>query len=264
MWIVKSSTQPARSGTQSIERAVQLLRELAARGARGWGLRGLAEHCGLDVATVHRMLKCLVDEGLVQQRASDKRYLLGPLNFELGMGVPNRIGLAEASRQAVRQLVRRTPRVTTSVVLRSGDDCVCIARAGAASFSSEASAIREGQRVALLSRLSGMAIVAALPPAEVQAMFARSHQRLAYFGEDFLARAQAIVQACQGHGYAVSTGAVLYQVNSLAVTFGSGSAPVGALALSAWSNDYPDETVRSLLPQLQAAAATLAAYAPEL
>lgn len=254
----------ARSGTQSIERAVHLLRELALRGARGWGLRGLAEHCGLDVATVHRILKCLVDEGLVQQRASDRRYLLGPMNFELGVSVHNRAGLVDAARQAVRQLARKFPRITTSVVVRSGGDCVCIARAGAASFPSVASAIREGQRVALLSRLSGMAIVAALPPQQAQAIIVRGRQQLAHLGEDFLARAQAIVRASHRQGHVFSSGIVLHEVNSLAVAFGPEWAPIGSLAVSAWCHDYSAEALYAMLPHLQEAAGLLAASAPEV
>ncbi|MFT3721669.1 IclR family transcriptional regulator [Pseudorhodoferax sp.] len=260
---MKAPEPPARTGTQSIERAVHLLRELAARGARGWGLRGLAGHCGLEVATVHRMLKCLVDTGLVQQRASDRRYLLGPLNFELGLCVPNRIGLPEAARQAVRQLARKFSRVTSSVVVRSGDECICIARAGAASFDSQASAIREGHSAPLLSRLSGMAIVAALPPHEAEPLVARSQLRLAHFGGDFLAHARTILQDSRCRGHAFSAGAVLYRVHSLAVAFGPENAPIGSIAVSAWSDDYSADALQAVLPHLQAAAVVLAAHAPQ-
>ena len=95
-----SSTAP-RSGTQSIERAALLLRELATRGTAGWSLRDLALHCELDRATVHRMLKCMVRERLVQQRAADQRYLLGPLAFELGASLPQ-----QQSETAHQRLVK--------------------------------------------------------------------------------------------------------------------------------------------------------------
>src|SRR5438128_1564282 len=82
------TARPARSGTQSIERAALLLRELALRGTAGWSLRDLALHCELDRATVHRMLKCMIDERLVHQRA-DRKYMLGPMVFELGASLPH-------------------------------------------------------------------------------------------------------------------------------------------------------------------------------
>jgi DNA-binding IclR family transcriptional regulator len=55
-------------GTQSIERAVALLKELSARGTFGWRLSDLAAHCNLDKGTAHRILNCLQRERLVQQR----------------------------------------------------------------------------------------------------------------------------------------------------------------------------------------------------
>ncbi|QYY34008.1 helix-turn-helix domain-containing protein (plasmid) [Cupriavidus pinatubonensis] len=55
-----------RSGTQSIQRAVLILRELASRDMAGWALHDLAARCGLDRATVHRIFKCLIGDGLVQ------------------------------------------------------------------------------------------------------------------------------------------------------------------------------------------------------
>src|SRR5919106_3409986 len=72
-------------GTQTVGRAVSLLREVAARGSFGWRLTDLAAHCGLDKATAYRMLKCLEEERLVKRRASDRHYLPGPLLFELGL-----------------------------------------------------------------------------------------------------------------------------------------------------------------------------------
>lgn len=263
MWSMSHAKPlPARAGTQSIERAVYLLRELALRGARGWGLRDLAAHCGLEVATVHRILKCLVAEGLVQQRASDQRYLLGLLNFELGLSVHNRSGFVEVARQTVRRVARQFPKTVSAILVRSGDDCVCVARGGSASFSSAAVAILEGQRRPLLARLSGMAIVAMLPEQEAQAIFERGCQRMAHFGEAYLDQAHALMQACRQQGYALSIGTMLHRVNSLSVPFGAAGAPIGALAVSALSSDYDVEGLQAMLPRLQDCVRVLAAQAP--
>lgn len=259
---MKTSTPQHRTGTQSIERAVYLLRELAARGVRGWGLGGLAAHCELDEATVHRILKCLIAEGLVEQRASDKRYLLGAMNYEMGMSVPHRRSLTDASRRAVSQLARQIPRVTASVVVRSGDDCVCIARAGAPSFISKSSAMPVGARAPLLSRISGMLIVAALPQEAAQAIVERNRRRMAHFGDTFIRNAEDIVHASRGRSYAISAGLFLYQVNSIAVHFGPENAPVGALAISARCDDYAVSALKALRPKLEATAAALAEQAP--
>ncbi|MGH8649199.1 MAG: helix-turn-helix domain-containing protein, partial [Burkholderiales bacterium] len=53
------------TGTQSIERALTLLREIAAHNRSGSRLLDLATRTGLQRPTVHRMLKCLTTESIV-------------------------------------------------------------------------------------------------------------------------------------------------------------------------------------------------------
>jgi len=258
------ATSPAspRSGTQLLERAALLLRELAARGAAGWSLRDLAQHCGLDRATVHRILKCLVQQRLVEQRAYDRRYLIGPMNHELGLSVPHRDELTEAARATARRLARSADRVVALAFLRSGDDCVCMARSGATSYTSEAAAIRVGHRGPLLTLASGVAIVAALSAEEARAVCARNRARLAHFGAAHLGRVETLVRASQRQGHVLSTGVVWQGIHSAAVAFGRPGAPVGSLVLSASSGDYPAEAMRRLLPALREAADALAAQFP--
>src|SRR6185503_9971921 len=54
------------TGTQSIERALTLLREIAAHNRGGSRLLDLATRTALQRPTVHRMLKCLASENMVQ------------------------------------------------------------------------------------------------------------------------------------------------------------------------------------------------------
>ena len=73
------------TGTQSIERALLLLREIAAHNRTGSRLLDLATRTSLQRPTVHRMLKCLAHEGMVQQDPDTHRYYLGSMAFELGL-----------------------------------------------------------------------------------------------------------------------------------------------------------------------------------
>lgn len=252
-----SSSAAPRSGTQSIERAALLLRELATRGTAGWSLRDLALHCELDRATVHRMLKCMVRERLVQQRAADQRYLLGPLAFELGASLPQQQALCEDMRSTVRRLARRVQGVVALAFLRSGDDSVCIARAGAASYTSEGTAIRVGHRAPLLTMASGVAILAALPNAEMRATLARNRRRLAHLGSSHLAQLEALAHASARSGQVLSSGVVWQGIHSAAVAFGTQAGPVGSLVLSGAAAEFPAERLRRLLPELREAAESL-------
>ncbi|MEV4320395.1 IclR family transcriptional regulator [Actinocrispum sp. NPDC049592] len=68
---------------QSVQRAVQLLRLLAAGGPR-LGLAELAERVGVAKPTVHALLRTLEAEGLVSQDRQTGRYVLGPGVLSLG------------------------------------------------------------------------------------------------------------------------------------------------------------------------------------
>src|SRR5262245_13123283 len=118
-----------RAGTQTIERSVLILKELAARGTIGWRLSDLAKSCELDRGTTHRMLACLVRERLARQRASDRRYVPGPLLFELGLALPALSAFQSACAGPLARAAKRLGGVSL-LCLRSGAEFVCAGRAG--------------------------------------------------------------------------------------------------------------------------------------
>src|SRR4249919_3809565 len=64
-------------GTQSIQRAVALLRILAAAPETGLGLTEISKQAELTRPTTHRILGVLVAEGIVEQRTGTRRYVVG-------------------------------------------------------------------------------------------------------------------------------------------------------------------------------------------
>ncbi|CAO3450025.1 AMP-dependent synthetase and ligase [Azospirillum largimobile] len=74
----------AAGGTQSLERAIALLRAVADAGTDGARLADLMAGVGLSKATAHRLLMALAREGLVEQDGRSKRYHLGPDLVALG------------------------------------------------------------------------------------------------------------------------------------------------------------------------------------
>lgn len=71
-------TTPLSGGTQSLERAIALLRAVAAAGEDGARLADLMSEVGLSKATAHRLLMALSREGLIEQDNRSRRYHLGP------------------------------------------------------------------------------------------------------------------------------------------------------------------------------------------
>lgn len=85
--IVEMTTtmERARGGSQTVEKALDLLEELA--GARD-GVRNLdvARDLGLDKSTTHRLLSTLERRGYVRRDEGTKRFVLGPRLLELATG----------------------------------------------------------------------------------------------------------------------------------------------------------------------------------
>lgn len=74
----KSPLPALSGGTQSLERAIALLRAVAASGVDGARLADLMTGVGLSKATAHRLLMALSREGLIEQDSRSRRYHLGP------------------------------------------------------------------------------------------------------------------------------------------------------------------------------------------
>ena len=106
-----------------------ILRLMTRRGAPGWRLSEISKATNLPHPTASRLLKCLVDEGLVVvvRDAATKRYRLGPLNFELGLAS----GVKHEFRDQIRPILKHLAAETGDTVylqIRSGLEVVCLDR----------------------------------------------------------------------------------------------------------------------------------------
>jgi len=148
-----------RSGTRSLSRALKLARVVASRPVMGWRLADLAVACDLDRGTVHRMLACMVAERFVEQRATDRHYLPGPLMFELGLALPQHTRYHQNAQAIITQLAHRMCGVVI-FLLRSGNEFVCSARAGACELAG--AMVHVGARRPLITSAGGVAILQTL------------------------------------------------------------------------------------------------------
>lgn len=84
----------SRSGAQSVERALSVLRTFETE--TDLGITEIAERTGLTVSTAHRLARALLGGGLLIQDASTERYRLGPTLIVLGRRAETRLGYAQA------------------------------------------------------------------------------------------------------------------------------------------------------------------------
>ena len=100
----ESAALEGKTGTQSLERAVALLRVAASYGNRGARLVDLVVDTGFNKATVHRLLSAMIRESLLEQDETTRRYYLGVDTFMLGTIASARFGGQNLSGDALARL----------------------------------------------------------------------------------------------------------------------------------------------------------------
>ncbi|HWI36093.1 MAG TPA: IclR family transcriptional regulator [Burkholderiales bacterium] len=260
---VEMSLSRARSGAQSTERALLLLRTVATRGQIGWRLSDLSSFCGLGISTTHRLLQSLVRERLVRQREVDRHYVPGPMLFELGLALPrSHTDFVDATQTCLARVARKTG-VMAYLMLRSGPDLVCAARAGA--LPQQAYSIEPGSRRPLLSGAHGIAILIELPEAERRRVVERNLRELQRLGSRWVRALEGVLAASVRAGFGVHRGEIVAGVHALAVpVIDQRARPFASLSLLGPADALPASRSRSLVALLRTEAAFLAREAVRL
>ena len=229
---------PARSGTQSIERVVGVLRVVASRGRHGMRLGDVAAASGLPTSTCLRMLKRLEIEGLLERHPITRQYFLGPLLHELGLLARPRIALAEHCEATLAELAEDSSD-TVYLSERRGLEAVCSARA-VGRYPIQALTLDVGIRRPLGVGAGGLAILCALPPAEADEVIEANAQRYAKLSTLDVEQVRDAVREGRERGYAFLDSAVFQGVAAVGVAFPHG-APVAALSVAAISARLDEE-----------------------
>ncbi len=244
--MVKSSR---RSGTQSVERAILLFKEITLRSEVGWRLLDLSAQCGFDRGTTHRLLACLARERLVQQHPVHRRYFPGPLLFELGQSLPAYSEFLAACGPGLNRIAKRLGG-TALFYLRSGEDFVCAARAGAAPI--KALTVDVGTRRPLIVSVGGVAILIALPREEARAVIAQNMRRVARFGATRIRSLERVIRLSESRGYGISQGGIVPGVNAYGVAVrDAGGLPFASVSVVGSADAFPSSRVAEVIGTLE-------------
>ena len=195
------------AGAQSVDRALQLLSLVGRGGPQGRGLAGLVAETDLTRPTARRLLIALIAARLVEQDPVTRRYHLGPEAYLLGTFAAPRHGLLTHAADSLRRLAQQTG---DSVFLSvpQGDHVLCLHREEG-SFPIRTYALQAGDRNPLGAGAGGIALLAAMPPAEAEAALARLTPALtARFGGPIDGLLADVAQA-RARGWAVNPGRVV-------------------------------------------------------
>lgn len=189
------------TGTRSLEKALRLLRETAAFDMQGARLTDLVSRTGLGPATAHRMLKCLVDAGFLEKDPRS-RYHLGRQVFELGLLAAHRFDSRAIAEGPLTRLAGATGDVAF-LMMRNGLDTVCLERREGR-YPIQVLSMAPGMRRPLGFGAGGVAILAAMPPGEADAVLEANERRLRTFGPGVPTRVRRAVETARLAGYGAS------------------------------------------------------------
>ena len=223
-------------GTQSVRRAVTLLREIAVKApGGGWQLADLARRCGIDRTTAYRILGCLVAEGLITRNEDGRRgssYRLGPLAFELGLAAQPERDLRPLCADAMTRLAARTGD-TVFLNVRSGYDSVCLDRREGP-YPVRALTVEVGARRPLCASAGGLAMLMLLPEAERRSIVKENAQRLAATTGVSLRTLNLMLEESIASGYGLNNRRVIPGVIALGVAVRNARGePIAALSIAA-------------------------------
>src|SRR5699024_3672308 len=112
---------------QSIQRAIDVLMEIARYSHEGLRMVDIANQLGLGRPTTHRIIKRLLINGLIMQKKGTRRYVLGRTLYELGMAAEPGFDFRGLFRPTLVKLAEETGD-TAFLMIRSSVDAVCIDR----------------------------------------------------------------------------------------------------------------------------------------
>lgn len=251
----KNNAKPS-AGTQSIERAARVLRIIASHNSHGLRLVDISKQAKLERPTAHRILKCLIAEGLVRQSAETRRYFLGHLIFELGLAASSSFNLRDICHPSLVRLAEKTGD-TVFLAIRSGADSVCIDRVEG-SFPIKTLTLEVGTRRPLGVGAGGLALLMKLPAPTQREIISANALRMADYNNLTVPALMRLLQRCQELGFARNDAQVTPGATSVALPIHSRSGePILAISIGAISSRMVEDRQKELVSMLKAEIKTL-------
>jgi DNA-binding IclR family transcriptional regulator len=228
-----ADTLRPKSGAQTLERALRVLRDIASSGALGRRLIDLQHSTGLTKPTAHRIAQALVRHDFATYDRKSRRYFLGAEISILSVSAPTDLpNLRELARDDMKMLAETTGD-TAYLMVRSGNDVVCVARE-IGPYPITALTGEIGTRRPLGVGAGGVALLAALPPDEMEAVLRANRNRLRSFPNASIRSIRNAIEDMRTKSYGFSNGLVVRDVCGIGVAIRDHRGhPVAGLSVAA-------------------------------
>lgn len=188
---------------------------LLARHATPVAAATIARELGLPRSSTYHLLTVLVEQGFAVHLPEDRRYGLGVAAFELGSAYTRQAPLQRLARPRLTRLADATGHNAHLAVLH-GPDVLYVVEERVAGRPSLVTDV--GVRLPATLTASGLAILAALPPAQVRALYPARESFVQRHGTGArsLVELRRELSATRSRGYAVEDGLVTPGLSSVA------------------------------------------------
>jgi len=176
----------------------------------------IATELGLTRSTTYRLLDALISRGYVVHFADQRRYGLGVAAFELGSAYSRQGALQRMARPLLAELSASCQENAHLAILHGADVLYLVEQR----FPNRPSLVSDvGVRLPATVTASGLAILAALPAAQVRAVFGGPNAlvRRDGHGPTTLSALRALLVHTRGRGYALEVDSVTPGLSSVAV-----------------------------------------------
>lgn len=217
-------------GSQSVYRAIAVLKGVARDNATGMTASVLADTLDLTMATTHRLLKTLASEGLLTFDPYSKKYHLG---FELYMlGVEARyFGLSDLLAGPMER-IRTASHETVLLLVRSGTDALCLQRLDGV-FPLRALTLTVGSRRPLGVGAGGIALLAFEPDEVIELVLRHNEKIYPHYADLTLAQIRAEAAAARKRGFSFNDGRLRDDIRAVGLAVGpDGEAPIAAVSIA--------------------------------
>ena len=239
-----------------MERTIALLKEIALHGPQGARVSELAAALGLEYPTVHRMIRCLAEERMIERSENSLRYSLGPLVYELGLSVPPRMNLRDICDSVTTRIADETGD-TVFLNVRSGLDVLCIDRKEG-TFPIKTLIFDVGNRRPLGVGAGGLALLMPMPDEELESVARANSKRLQIYGSIKPRNILLLVKQAREKGYVATEDIVVRGVSAISLPFGGrGGVPPAAISVACVPSRMPKARHHELVAMLQSEITTM-------
>jgi len=211
-------------------KALRILHTLGEAEARGLQAAQIAEATGMHRVTLHRFLRSLDREGLIE-RDEARFYHLGLQVWRLGMAANRRFDVLALAGGALERIEAES-HDTIYLLRRVGDNVFCVARRDGR-YPIKSLVMEVGGSYPLGVGGGGLAVLAALDPAETRGVLQRLPEQLALYPQLSMTRIRKLLADTRKQGYAFWP-ALISEAFVVAVPIlDSEQRPIGALSCAA-------------------------------